>query len=442
MPFIKKHIFHLSFFFLLLSSCSLNSNQFLERCLDQDLAYLQHIVRSLSSQEMSGRFTGSPGEIKARNFIMEELIRLDLKPFDNESYFQEFPFSIHGKKMGTAYSVIAKIPSSTKNKKTPLIIGAHYDHLGNSFHSASLARNEEKSDIHVGADDNASGVSSLLLIASMMQKEINHGSFNPSRDIYFAFWSGEELGLLGSTFFTKQDFFKALEQNHFRAFLAYLNMDMVGRLDTHLLLQGLGSSPDWKEVLGKSLELSKTNLVIKTQDTSLLPTDTIPFYLNNIPVLSAFTGLHEDYHTPNDTADKINYQGIRDISHLFLHSIKVIDKIEEDITFERKEDPDSTQGISKITLYLGTIPDYSESTEEGLLISGVSPGSPAEKAGMKRGDIVNKLEKKEVTNIYDYTEAIQALSEGKETDIIIIREGKKNTLKITPVMRVKSPLKE
>jgi hypothetical protein len=435
MSFIKKRIFHIPFAFLLFCSCSLNSNFYFKHNSDPDLAYLEHVVSSLSSEEMGGRFTGSSGEKQARNFIQSELIRLELEPFHNGTYLQEFPFAIHGENQGTAYSVIAKIPSSNEIKKSPLIIGAHYDHLGEALPAASLARKEEKNKIHYGADDNASGVSSLLLIALLLQKEIKEGTFIPSRDIYFAFWSGEELGLIGSTFFTKQDFFKMLEKEHSRAFLAYLNMDMVGRLGPHLLLQGLGSSPHWKEILDISLRRSEVTLAIKTQETSLLPTDTIPFYLNNIPVLSAFTGLHEDYHTPNDTADKINYQGLGDISYLFLHSIKVLDEIEEDIPFERKEDPKSSHGISRITLYLGTIPDYSESTEHGLLISGVSPGSPAENAGMKGGDVISKLGEKEVTNIYNYTEAIQALSEGEETEITIIRNGERSILIITPIKR-------
>src|SRR5690606_14143575 len=136
------------------------------------------------------------------------------------------------------------------------------------------------------------------------------GTFKPARDIYFSFWSAEEIGLIGSTKFTSDSFYKELEHKHGKALLAYLNMDMVGRFRKKLYLQGTGSSLDWKPFIAEALSATQfPSDKLSLSENPLIPTDTTPFYLNNIPVLNAFTGLHSEYHTPEDTSEHINYSG-------------------------------------------------------------------------------------------------------------------------------------
>jgi Tol biopolymer transport system component len=341
----------------------------------------------------------------------------------------------------TCQNVLARLNSGSSDTDQAVVVGAHLDHLGIGRGSSSLARDDEVDDIHYGADDNASGVAGVLEIAQYLSaKKADGTSFK--RDLIFAAWSGEEIGLRGARHFTntyngRNEIDEENAQNGrqeidplYPQIAAYLNMDMIGRLEENTVLQGVGSSSIWPG------EIEKRNvpvgLSIKMNQTTTLPTDTNEFYPKGVPILNAFTGAHEDYHSPRDTADKINFEGAAKIARfmgLITRSVAMRDEAPDYV--EHEEEPLPSVNLRA---YLGTIPDYAEEIK-GLKLSGVTKGAPAEKAGLKANDIIVQMGERTIENIYDYTYAIEDLRIGEETDIVVMRDGERVELKITPASR-------
>jgi Tol biopolymer transport system component len=318
----------------------------------------------------------------------------------------------------------------------PLIVGAHIDHLGSSGGSNSRAKGDEVNKIHHGADDNASGVGGVLEIAQWLADLKKQGKLTLKRDIIFAAWSGEELGLLGSNHFVEA--YAKMIKGDANAkltgmFAACLNMDMIGRFQKALVLQGLGSSSLWAKEIEK--RNAPIGLPITTQTDAHLPTDSTAFYLKGIPTLNAFTGSHADYHMPSDTAEKIDYPNAAKITKLMgliARGIATADAAPDYIAMEAPKNSGVRTGLRA---YLGTIPDYAQGDTKGVKLSGVSPIGPAAKAGVKAGDIIIKLGGKDIANIYDYTYVMGDLKIGTQTTITVQREGKEVELKITPGSR-------
>src|ERR1041385_3295181 len=208
--------------------------------------------------------------------------------------------------MKTDRNVLAYLPPDG-NSPNPeyVMIGAHYDHLGRG-ESGSLERKEEEGQIHHGADDNASGTAAVLELAASLAFERTRNPAVFQRGIIFSFWSGEEIGLIGSSYFAEHPLINLSN------LAAYVNFDMVGRLvENKLTLQGIGSSGAWRRLIEKRNVAAGFSLVL--QDDPYLPTDVTAFYPKNVPVLSFFTGSHEDYHRPTDTAEKLDYYGMERI---------------------------------------------------------------------------------------------------------------------------------
>lgn len=450
-------------------------------------------------------------------------------------------------RVGTGRNVIGRLQMSDVPSEQAILIGAHIDHLGRGT-AGSLARNEEKNKIHFGADDNASGVAAMLEVAEFLSGLKRGGKLKMQRDIIFAAWSGEEIGLHGSQHFVTQriprdisavagkaeavdetyqgdphdlpalikyyerlvEGFDAenftsrqlqllkLNVNEMRVVIgllkspvadsgqpdnnskqrkqvadllaranemleraesssnkngnpqngtntsspaassikpivACLNMDMVGRMKRQLVLQGLGSSRDWNRIIEKANVV--VGLPVKPSDDTQLPTDASSFYRAGVPILSAFTGSHTDYHTPRDTPEKLNYPDaarIAKLMGLISRDLAVSDGAPEYV----KQAPAENKRVARSgrRARLGSIPNYTEKVT-GVLLDDVSTDSPAEKAGLKRGDVIIGLAGRKIENIYDYQYAIDGLKVGKETEVIVLRDNKKLTLKITPGSR-------
>ncbi len=451
--------------------------------------------------------------------------------FDNETSNNGFPLSgikisanldVNNVK-GIGYNVIAKLPAGVDAAPSAVLIGAHVDHLGRGETGTSIATDESKDEIHWGADDNASGVAGVLEVAQFLVDQQRSGRLPLKRDVLFAIWSGEELGLHGSKHYAdsiKGDWQPAsvgnaestdststgrsyvlsigsdgqimanddpvdpsrlkfnldyLRQNHpdyeieivqqagnlqadvdqliatvkengiqrirvttssagttNRPLAAALNMDMIGRLRDRVVLQGTGSSDYWSSavearnvVVGLPIALSA--------DTNL-PTDASSFYTIGIPILSAFTGAHGDYHTPRDTPDKLNYQGAADVSRLMALILRGL-AIDSDIpNYLRQESTAQRAPRAGLRAWLGSAPSYGEDVL-GVLLSDVSAGSPLDKAGVRGGDVIISLAGQEIENIYDYTAAIDTLKIGEEVEIIIQRNGQSISKKVTPGSR-------
>jgi Tol biopolymer transport system component len=327
----------------------------------------------------------------------------------------------------TDNNVIAWLPPTSGKSREYVMLGAHYDHLGLG-ETASLAVKGEEHLIHNGADDNASGVATVLEIAAALAAERKAHPKQFTRGVAFALWSGEELGLIGSSRYTDNPLMPLTDE------IAYVNFDMVGRLrENRLILQGLGSSSVWRKLIEKRNVVASFNLVL--QDDPYLPTDTTSFYPKNVPVLAFFTGGHENYHRPTDKTNTLNYEGTERIA-----------KFAEQLTLDLVRNPQRPDylkvdhaepaigGRESLRAYLGTVPDYAAEVQ-GVKLSGTRGGSPADKAGLKPGDVIIEFSGQKITNIYDYTYALDAVKIGVPVKVIVLRDGQRLEITVTPEPR-------
>ncbi|CAN5462761.1 M28 family peptidase [soil metagenome] len=330
-------------------------------------------------------------------------------------------------------NVLARLPGGEEGAAA-VAVGAHIDHLGSKAGANSRAAGDDLDSIHPGADDNASGVAGMLEIAQQMAADVRDGKVELQRPILFAAWSGEELGLLGSAHHVAEAVAALPEGGSLQdEIVAYLNMDMIGRLRESLILQGVGSSGYWPAAIEQRNVVVGLPLVL--QDDSYLPTDATSFYLKGVPILAAFTGAHEDYHTPGDTADKVNYEGTAKIARLMgllARGLATSDDVPEHKPMEKPENQGMRAGLRA---YLGTIPDYAQTDVEGLKLSGVAKNGPAEAAGAQADDVIVSLAGREIKNIYDYTFAIEALKIGEPVKMAVLRQGERIELEVTPGSR-------
>jgi Tol biopolymer transport system component len=334
----------------------------------------------------------------------------------------------------TGRNVLARLDLDGKpagEGRPPLVIGAHVDHLGRGETAGSLAGAEAEGKVHPGADDNASGVAALIEVAQWLKAR--QDELEGARDVIFAAWSGEELGLLGSSHFTDATIEAAGAEDLSELVSAYLNMDMVGRLSDEVIAGGVASSPIWER------EIERRNAVvglpIATSADPYMPTDATAFYLQGVPILSLFTGAHEDYHRPSDTADKLNYEGLRDIARFVALVGRSRALAPEEPEFVKRERPGGEGGRRMGGVKLGTIPDYAEEGVTGVPLSGVVEGGPAQDAGLEGGDVVTELAGQDLENIYDYVRVINGLKPGEEVTITVRRDGEPVELAITPARR-------
>lgn len=331
-------------------------------------------------------------------------------------------------------NVLARLNAGEGPGDSVVAIGAHLDHIGRGIGMNSLAGGDEAGKIHYGADDNASGVSALLEMAQYLADQKRRGRLGLKRDLLFAAWSGEEMGLLGSSRFVRQFAAKGdAARGLTPEVAAYLNLDMVGRLDKQLYLLGVGSSSIWPGEIER--RNAPVGLAIRTQNDTFLPTDATSFYLSGVPILSAFTGATPEYNTPRDTADRINYQGLARITRLMALIARSLGMREQAPDYLETEKPTTRASRANLRAFLGTIPDYADSDIRGVKINGVSKGAPAEKAGILPGDIILELAGRKIENIYDYTHALNALKVGQEVEMVVRRAGSLKTLRIAPVAR-------
>ncbi|MGH9819387.1 MAG: M20/M25/M40 family metallo-hydrolase, partial [Pyrinomonadaceae bacterium] len=343
------------------------------------------------------------------------------------------------KKQADAFNVIGILPGTDPTlKNEAIVIGAHYDHLGHGG-QGSLAANS--TEIHHGADDNASGTAAVIELARQFAK-----SHSNKRTLIFMCFSGEEEGLLGSNYYVNNPVWP-LDKT-----IAMINMDMVGRLkDDKLTIGGIGTTSEWPALVNAENKLPLTvsgGLGNKEQwsyaaETPLFklqlnedgfgPSDHSSFYGKKIPVLYFFTGTHSDYHKPSDTADKINYRGEASIIFYIGEILRSIDQNPQRPTYTVAKSS-MGGGRSGFNISLGTIPNYADATD-GLLLDGVRDDSPAAKAGVKAGDKVVKLAGHDVRNVMDYTYILGEMKAGEEYEIVVLRGGERLTLKIIPVKR-------
>ena len=308
-----------------------------------------------------------------------------------------------------------------------VMLGAHYDHLGRGETGGFGVKGEEGM-VHNGADDNASGVAALLEMASSLAKHREARPEEFQRGVIFSFWSGEELGLIGSARYA------AKPTVNLSNVIAYLNFDMVGRLrDNKLTLQGVGSSSAWKKLIERRNVLAGFDLTL--QQDPYLPTDTTSFYPKGIPVLAWFSGSHKEYHRPSDDTATLNFEGLERITKFAGNMVRDLARGGDRPDYLKVEKSNQGGDRDAIRVYLGTIPDYASEDVKGVLLTGVRGGGPADKAGLKGGDVIVHFAGREITNIYDYTYALDAVKVGEPVGIEVLRKGKRMKLSIIPATR-------
>lgn len=300
------------------------------------------------------------------------------------------------------------------NAPTTIIIGAHYDHLGYGEDENSLASGEKA--IHNGADDNASGTAALIEIGRMLKSSKN----KKSNYLLIAF-SGEELGLFGSKYYTQHHTLDFKQVNYM------INMDMVGRLDNTKGLQigGIGTSPSWGALLKTSLP---KDLKVTYDSSGTGPSDHTSFYRSDLPVLFFFTGTHGDYHKPSDDADKINIDGEVRIVKLIYDLIENSTKQDKLMFTKTREMQMGTSPRFAVTL--GIMPDYTFSGG-GVRADGVSDNKPAKKAGLQTGDVIVELGGKKVADLEAYMQILGTFKTGDKTTVKVKRGAEEKTFNIT-----------
>ncbi|MFL6227955.1 MAG: M20/M25/M40 family metallo-hydrolase, partial [Pyrinomonadaceae bacterium] len=357
-----------------------------------------------------------------------------------------------------AYNVVGVLEgSAAKLKNEAIVIGAHYDHLGRGGEGSLAAR---EGDIHHGADDNASGVAGLLELARIFATAPE----KPRRTIVFVAFGGEEEGLIGSSYYVKHPVVPLADT------VAMINMDMIGRLkDERLIVGGVGTASEWKHIVEEAntdMNLTvnvngvpasqrtpgdvpfatgsngnviatanpRPRFALTLNEDGYGPSDHSSFYAKQIPVLFLWTGTHEDYHKPSDTADRVNYEGLARVAAFARELARAVDDAERRPTYTRAASDASAGRSVGFRVYLGTIPNYAEGGD-GLKLDGVREASPAERAGLKAGDVVVKLAGRDVKNVYDYTYALGEMKAGQEYEVEVLRGGERLKLKITPEAR-------
>ncbi|HJY30592.1 MAG TPA: M20/M25/M40 family metallo-hydrolase [Pyrinomonadaceae bacterium] len=316
-----------------------------------------------------------------------------------------------------SYNVVGVLEGSDPIlKNETIIIGAHYDHLGRGG-EGSLA--PKVGEIHHGADDNASGTAGLIELARIF------GAQRPKlkRTLIFIAFGGEEEGLLGSNYYVNHPVTPLANT------VGMINMDMIGRMkDRKLIIGGVGTAKEWRDLIApeKSFELT-------LNEDGFGPSDHSSFYGKHVPVLFFWTGTHNDYHKPSDTWDKINYNDEAKILSFVARIVREIDGADKRLTYTTaKSDP--APRSSGFRVYLGTIPNYADTTD-GMLLDGVREDSPAAKAGLKAGDRIVKIGNRDVKNVYDYTYALGEMKAGQEYVFEVMRGSERLSLKVTPIKR-------
>ncbi|WII71078.1 M28 family peptidase [Bdellovibrio sp. 22V] len=326
------------------------------------------------------------------------------------------------KSQGT--NVIAKLP--VKGATASIMIGAHGDHLGHGQFGSSLAKGSDIARPHVGADDNASGVAGVMEMAHYYSQLVKTAPGQVQKNLYFGVWSGEELGNLGSSHFTKE----VLKHN----ITAYINMDMIGRFKDRVFVQGLGSGDHWAP-LTEEVGV-RAALPMIAQEDPYLPTDSLAFYMAGVPTINFFTGSHAEYHSPKDTADLINYEGVvRVLAGVKTYADLLSDSKIPMVKYVKVASAQNKLEGRTFRVYLGTIPDYSQEGVKGVRITGASKDSPAEQAGLKEKDIITEFDGIKIENLYDYVYTLQSVKPNKETMMKILRDGKVIEVKITPKLK-------
>lgn len=314
-------------------------------------------------------------------------------------------------KKATTRNVVGMIKGQ---KDDIVVLGAHYDHLGMGGESS---RAPGVNAVHYGADDNASGTALLIEMAQKFAEE------QPMSTLVFIAFGAEEMGLLGSRYFVEHPLI-AMDKVKMM-----VNFDMVGRLNENhsLMIGGTGTALEIDSLL--AIGFDSTHYKISKSPGGTGPSDHSSFYSAGVPVLYFTTGVHDQYHTPEDQADLINYNGMEMLGNSVAGLLANYIDESQQLTYQESQDPQRQGMRRRMKVTLGIVPDFAEGIV-GLGVAGVRPDGPAYNGGMKKGDIIKSIEGKEVTNIYDYMHRMGNFSKDQRITVEVERDEERVVLLI------------
>lgn len=378
-------------------------------------------VQYLASDELAGRAPGSEGINKASNFIVDKFKSAGLQPgSDDGSYFQTWDEVVdaNGNK-APVKNIIGIIPGTNPDlKDESVIVCAHYDHLGLGWPGVNKG-NEGK--IHPGADDNASGVSTMLELADLLGTTLK-----PQRTVVFVAFTSEESGLRGSKYYVNN-----MKRFPAKKAIGVLNFDTVGRLFAKkLYVLSSNSAREWRFIFMGASYVTGVESEMVTQD--LDASDQRSFIDIGVPGVQFFAGANEGYHKPTDTADKIDAAGLVKVATFAREGILYLTDRLEPLAFQGQvsaepKKPQAPAGERRVST--GSVPDFAFSGQ-GVRIADLSLDSPAAKAGLQKGDVITKLGKYNVVNLRDYSDALKNFQPGDKVELIYQRDGKENKTQI------------
>ncbi len=404
-----------------------------------DTAVLGRDLRYLASDALEGRGTGTRGNDSAAAYIARRFrdLGLAMLPLDTAQcpaggaraarcptgYEQRFV----ARSAAAAHAGLpAELPSQNvaaliRGRDPALrgqyvVLGAHFDHLGRT--SFGALDPDKPNEIHNGADDNASGTVTVMELGRLF------AAHPAKRSVIVVTFSGEELGLLGSQYFV----------DHFPVALdsvqAMINFDMVGRLrNDKLIVYGVATAKEMPALLDSANVVPP--LKISAVGDGFGPSDQSSFYAKGLPVLHFFTDIHDDYHRATDDADKINYAGMAKVAAFAERVTREIADRPGRLTFVRAPTTTSASTRNSSQAYLGSVPDMGSGEVAGLKLTGVRPGSPADSAGLKSGDVIIELGGTVVKDLNSYSDALYAHQPGEKITIVALRDGKRVTVLVT-----------
>jgi hypothetical protein len=391
-----------------------------------DSTLIRRDVAYLAADALEGRLTGSPGNDSAAAYIARrykllgliEVVPGYLQHFDALSAEDAHAGRTEPRRTQNVVAVLRGTDPAVRDEF--IVIGAHYDHLGRAI---TFAQDPEAKDaIRNGADDNASGTAAVLELARILS------SSRPRRSIIFANFSGEELGLLGSQWFVSHP------PVPIERIVAMINFDMVGRLkNDKLIVYGTGTASELKAMVDSAnASLDGGALKVNGIGDGYGPSDQTSFYAKDIPVLHFFTDQHEDYHRATDDVEKINAGGEARVVDLALRVVRDIANRPSHLTFVRLPAPAQRMGGREGSqTYLGSVPDMSATDVVGMRLMGVRPDSPADKGGLKTGDVIVEFGGTPVKDLYSYTDALYAHKPGDVVKVVVLRGTQRVELSVT-----------
>ncbi len=377
-----------------------------------DQASLMQHVEYLAAEARQGRGVGTQGLDDAAEYIAAAFAAAGLQPGgQDDTFFQ--PFTMTGgpnEETLSLRNVIGYLPGTRSEwSDQSVVVSAHYDHLGFGWPEDRAAH---RGRLHPGADDNASGVAILLELARTLTKA------PPERALIFAAFSAEEAGLVGSRHFVAHP--TPLPRSGIRA---VINLDTVGRLGSRALsVLGAGTATEWPHIFrGVSFV---TSVPSRSVAEGIEGSDQLAFIEHGIPGVQLFTKAHIDYHSPGDTAAKVDSEGLVKIALFTQEALSYLVTRPEPltVTISGQAAGPAPAATGRRRVSMGTVPEFGYGGT-GVMFAEVLAGSPAAAAGLLAGDVLVAVNGANVADLKAYSDLLKTFAPGEHIMLTIRREG-------------------